>query len=212
MQALKYIVNNMITRMDETLENIDNFYIARDIQNRIMTKMIDGHIISNSERDTFTDANDIFNKYMYEASRFNVIKDIAIKVANNIHEQWRTTFILHHGDIPHMIQLKSGNRSMVNINLPWNELHETRKREDLRLPIFMVWLVYDKPIEMFQNADLHSYLLNTTHVYWLITYPNQSGTCFDHMYDDLHVTLQKKYKNMLNLTIQNLHEVHENDD
>lgn len=123
----------------------------------------------------------------------NKFETIAAKVAAELHEDWRKTYMLEHGNVPHIRPANDGTGRDIDINVPYNQLTPHWKKENYEAACFVVKLV-------IIDGDIDDdHLAAQVHNAWLKRNKRAQGGNLDVPYWDL--PQEEKEKDLLHVKI-----------
>jgi hypothetical protein len=123
----------------------------------------------------------------------NKFEEIAVKVAAELHEDWRKNYILTKGNIPNMKSANDGSNREIDINVPYNQLTPYWQKENYEAACFVVKLV-------IIDGDIDDdHLACQVHNAWLKRNKRAQGGELDIPYWDL--PQEEKDKDLLHVKI-----------
>lgn len=124
---------------------------------------------------------------------FNKFEEIVVKVAAELHEDWRKNYVLANGDIPRIKPANDGTDREIDINVPYNQLTPHWQKENYEAAKFIINLI-------LLDGDIDDdHLAFQVHNAWLKRNDWAKGSNLDVPYWDL--PQEEKDKDLLHVQI-----------
>lgn len=124
---------------------------------------------------------------------FNKFEEITVKVASELHEDWRRNYMLEHGNVPRIKPANDGTDREIDINVPYEKLTPYWQRENHAAACFVVKLI------MIDGDIDDDHLAYQVHNAWLQRNEWAKGGNLDIPYWDL--PQEEKDKDLLHVKI-----------